>query len=150
LDSATKIRFSPWNKNTPFGTVGYFAPGTIIRVGIRSATDTRAGGWLPQITCIVDQWSPVYADPTGADRFVDVSAVETLRDLAQIDENALPGVVGGGENPVERIERLLDAADWKYGLLVEARQLLSVPQVFLSVAVNRHGEQPSRGVLSGC
>jgi hypothetical protein len=147
-------RFSPWNPyphldpltdddgswltdsdgnvlydETPNGNPAassYFGPGTIIRVGVRSATDTRGGrgGWLPQITCIVDSWGLTYADPTGVDLFVDVTAVEMLRDLSQIDENALPGLVGGGEGAGPRFERLLDAAEWRYGILFEAQNIL--------------------------
>ena len=122
LDS-TEDRWSPWNPTPPTGSPAYFAPGTIVRVGVRSATDPRASGWLPQITCIVDTWGQTYVG-LGADRYVDVTAVETLRDLATIDDNALPGVVGGGEDAITRIGRLLDAAGWKYGLRVEAQHRL--------------------------
>ena len=125
LDS-TGDRWNPWNPTPPSGSPAYFSCGTIIRVGLRSATDTRANGWIPQITAIVDEWSPEYVQG-NADRYVDVTAVETLRDLATIDDNALTGVVGGGEDPVVRMERLLDAAQWKYGLRVEAQQILFAP-----------------------
>lgn len=126
LDS-TDDRFDPWNPSPPLGAVTYFAPGTIVRVGVRSATDTRARGWLPQITAIVDTWGVSYVAANKADRFVDFVANETLRDLAQIDDNALGGLVGGGEDPVTRFERLLDAAGWRYGLLIEAQNLISAP-----------------------
>lgn len=116
-------RFSPWNPTPPAGT-GYFSPGTMIRVSVHSDTDTRAAGWLPQFTGFVSAWSESYADPTGADVFVDVTAVETLRDLAEIDDNALAAPVGAGEGAEARIERLLDAAAWRHGLLVEAQNLL--------------------------
>lgn len=145
LDS-NEDRFSPWNPNPSIGGVSYFAPGTIIRVGVRSATDMRGGrdGWLPQITCIVDQWGMVYADPTGADRYVDVTAVETLRDLSQIDDNALPGVVGGGEGAFARFERLLAASDWKYGLLIEHQGIIldpaNYPMQSTDMAANRIAE----------
>jgi len=125
LDSSDD-RWSPWNPAPPLGGPAYFAPGTIVRVGVRSASDPRCSGWLPQITAIVDTWGQTYVG-LGADRFVDLTAVETLRDLATIDDHALGGVVGGGENPVERITRLLDAAEWKYGLNVEAQHLLVTP-----------------------
>ncbi len=128
LDS-TEDRWSPWNPAPPTGSPAYFAPGTIVRVGVRSATDPRASGWLPQITCIVDTWGQTYVG-LGADRYVDVTAVETLRDLATIDDNALPGVVGGGEDAITRIERLLDAAGWKYGLRVEAQHLIFAPGTY--------------------
>jgi len=105
--------------------VSYFSPGSIIRVGVRSATDGRVGGWLPQITAIVDTWGVRYVGPNRADRFVDITAFETVRDLAQIDDNALPGVVGGGETGLERFERLIAASGWKYGLIVEAQNILA-------------------------
>ena len=124
LDS-TDDRWNPWNPTPPAGTPAYFACGTIVRVGLRSPSDTRAGGWLPQITAIVDEWSPEYVQ--GADTYIDVTAMETMRDLATIDDNALPGVVGGGEDPISRIRRLLDASDWKYGLKIEAQHIIGFP-----------------------
>lgn len=129
LDSADD-RWSPWYVGDTDGA-GYFGPGTLVRVGLRSDTDTRAGGWLPQFCGILDRWGQTYVGPNGADRFVDFSANETLRDLAQIDENALVSAVGSGENPVERLERLLTAAEWKYGdLQVEAQHVLFSPGTY--------------------
>lgn len=122
-------RWNPWNPTPPTGSPAYFSCGTIIRVGVRSASDTRASGWLPQITAIVDEWTPQYLGD-GGDQYVDVLAVETLRDLATIDDNALPGVVGGGESPQDRFERLLDNADWKYGLKIEAQNIISTPSAY--------------------
>jgi hypothetical protein len=119
--------FSPFNKTPPLGTPAYFGPGTIVRVGARSATDTRADGWLPQFCGVVDAWSYTYGDPTAVERFVDVSVVETLRDLAQIDANALPAAVGLNEAPIPRFQRLLAAAGWPYGLLVEAQNIIGFP-----------------------
>lgn len=129
LDS-TDDRWSPWYVGDTDGA-GYFGPGTLVRVGLRSDTDTRAGGWLPQFCGILDRWGQTYVGPNGADRFVDFSANETLRDLSQIDENALVSAVGSGENPVERLERLLTAAEWKYGdLQVEAQHVLFSPGTY--------------------
>lgn len=128
-------RWSPWNTSPPVGSAAYFAPGTIVRVGIRSNTDTRASGWIPQITAIVDTWSPTYLSG-GLGRFVDFTAVETLRDLAGIDDNALGGLEGAGETAVDRIERLLSAAGWQYGLNVEAQHLLASPSSYLMVGTD--------------
>lgn len=122
--------WSPWNPTPPLGSAAFFAPGTLIRAGCRSSEDTRAGGWLPQFTMLVDQWPVSYVGANGVDRFVDVQLVETTRDLSAIDDNALPGLVGGGEGPVDRIERLLDAAGWQYGLLVEAQSILAAPGAY--------------------
>jgi hypothetical protein len=135
-------RFSPWNPTPPDGAASFFGPGTILRVGCRSATDTRAGGWLPQITTIVDTWDEQIVAANVADRIVQVRAFETLRDLAQIDDNALPGLVGGGENPLARFPRLLDESDWRYGLKIEAQNVLSGAYALQStdMAANRLAE----------
>ena len=118
----------PWSQPAGLGDfASFFGPGTVIRAGLASYTDTRAGGWLPQFTMVVDSWVPGYVDGNKADTYVTVTAVETLRDLAGIDDNALASVVGGGETATARIERLLDASDWRYGLIVEARHLIDFP-----------------------
>ena len=117
--------WSPWNPDPPGGSSAYFAPGTIVRAGVVSDVDTRAGGWLPQFTMIVDAWDEQDADgSTGADTIVQIIAFETLRDLAGIDDNALPGVVGGGDTPTERFTRLLEAAEWPYGLTINATDIV--------------------------
>lgn len=123
LDS-TGDRFSPWNPEG-FGGVGagYFSPGTLVRWGLRSATDERAGGWLPQFTGTVESWPQQYVG-VGADRFVDLALVEPFAQLAGIDDNALSGVVGGGEGVYPRVRRLLRAADWPYGLIVRNKSVI--------------------------
>jgi hypothetical protein len=123
-----------------FTSPTWWSPGTVVRVGLRSPSDSRARGWLPQFCGLVDSWRTEYATANAADIFATVTLVETLRDLSQIDENALPGVVGGGEGALPRIERLLEAADWKYGLLVEAQNLTpssSYPVQSTDMANNR-------------
>lgn len=122
---ASDDRFSPWNPAGAEGeTVGYFAPGTIVRVGVRSATDTRGGrvGWLPQITAIVDSWGMEFVASEGQDRFVPVKCYETLSALSAIDDNAT-SPVGAGDVALARFERLLDAAGWPYGFLVAAQNV---------------------------
>lgn len=136
-------RWSPWNPAPPSGGVSFFGPGTVVRVGLRSATDTRASGWIPQITCVVDSWGQTYTTANLADRYIDLVAYETLRELAQIDDNALPGVVGGGEQPPERLERLLEAAQWPYGLKIEAQNVIgstAFPLQSTDMANNRLAE----------
>lgn len=108
-------RWSPWNPSPPIGSSAYFAPGTVIRVGLVSDSDPRADGWLPQITAVVDDW-PEESVGGDADSWTTVTAYETISELAGIDDNALPGVVGNGETCAARITRLLNAADWRYGL----------------------------------
>lgn len=120
LDSAND-RWNPWNPSPPEGSPGYFAAGTFVRVGLRSDTDTRADGWLPQITVKVDRWTPVYSG-AAADRFVDVIGYETVRDLATVDANALDNPVPS-QYAADRFLELLDAADWRYGFNIEAGNL---------------------------
>lgn len=122
---ASDDRFSPWNPAGADGeTVGYFAPGTLVRVGVRSATDSRGGraGWLPQITAIVDSWGMEFVASIGQDRFVPLKAYETLSALSQIDDNAT-APVGAGDVALQRFERLLDAAGWPYGFVVAAQNV---------------------------
>ena len=114
LDNRTNY-FSPW--------VNYAdtRPGTIIRCGLVSAADARANGWLPMWTGRVESW-PVMRQAvrsgaeSAADSWVDVVLTETLSELANVDDNALPGVIGGGESVTPRIDRLLTAALWRYGM----------------------------------
>ena len=129
-------RWNPWNPSPPVGSPAYFSVGTIVRAGVFSPTDSRAGGWLPQFCGIVDQWTPAYKAPNSAEKFVDLVVVETLRDLATIDDNAYPIMIGGGENPLQRWNRLLTRSRWKYGFMVEAGNLLSSPGSYPLVATN--------------
>lgn len=118
LDNAGQ-RWSPWNPSPPQGSAAYFAPGTIIRAGVRSAVDSRASGWIPQFCVIADEWGESY-EGVGTDTWIDVSGFETLRDLASIESNGLPGVVGAGEVAKDRFARLIEASNWPYGLLIDA------------------------------
>lgn len=113
--------FNPWASVTPYFAAAYWAPGTLIRIGLRSPTETRSRGWLPQITAIVDRWETA-AIGNNADKFVTVTGNETLRDLAQIDQAAGPAT--GVQTAQARIAELLARSGWKYGLLVEAQNLL--------------------------
>jgi hypothetical protein len=137
----TDGRWSPFAVAPPVGSAAYFAPGTLIRCGVRSATDTRAEGWIPQFCVITDSWGETYAG-VGSDRYIDVTGFETLRDLASIDDNALPGLVGGGEFAKDRFARLLDAAGWKYGLTIDADNVAgdNYPLVSTDMAANRLAE----------
>jgi hypothetical protein len=113
------LEWSPWNVDSTIAAPTAFAPGTIVRVGCRSATSPNpdiSTGWLPQVCAIVDTWEEQRSGVV-ADRFVTVTAYEPLRDLAGIDENALTSVVGLGDTGPERIARLLEASDWRYGLI---------------------------------
>lgn len=106
---------SPW-ENYPSTR-----PGTIMRAGLISATDTRADGWIPLWTGTVEDWPVTYiaARSSGhrADSYVRVTLTETMSMLATIDDNALGSPVGAGDRIVTRLARLLDNVRWKYGLL---------------------------------
>jgi hypothetical protein len=141
---ADEGRWNPWIPSPPIGLPSFFGVGTIVRIGCASATDTRANGWLPQFTGIVDQWTPEYKGARAVEKFVDVLLVETLRDLATTEENGSPLPVGEGENPVQRFERLLGDAEWKYGLIIEAGNLVvspgSYPLLGTTMSANRLAE----------
>lgn len=98
----------------------YYAPGTLIRVSIIHPTRTQEWSpgtsftWVPQFTGTIDSW-PLETFGQNADQQVEVRAYETLRFLSEIDEVALASVVGFDDWPDERIDRLLEAADWPYG-----------------------------------
>lgn len=70
-----------------------------------------------QFTGIVESWVDETAG-LGADGAVLVTAVETISTMAKVDENA-GSLVGNNDEPVERIQRLLDAAGWKYGDVID-------------------------------
>ena len=122
--------YDPWTADA--GT--FYAPGTIMRAGLISPTgitDAVYGvhTWIPQWTGIVEMWAPqiVAAQLDGqgaADRYVEVYLSETLRDLAQTDELPVSPTQGAGESSLARFSRLLDAAEWRYGLLVAAQNVL--------------------------
>jgi hypothetical protein len=140
--------FDPWTADA--GT--FYAPGTIMRAGLISPTginDAVYGlrTWIPQWTGIVEMWAPeiVAAQLDGqgaADRYVEVYLSETLRDLAQTDELPVSPTQGAGENSLARFPRLLDAAQWRYGLLVAAQNVLAggYPLQATDLANNRLAE----------
>lgn len=106
------------HENDPFTNYGQTRPGVIMRCGVVSDSDTRADGWLPQWTAVVDAWPTRYEPSKGhvADSYSDVTLTETTSSLARIDENALTGgPVGAGDKIIARVDRLLTAAMWKYG-----------------------------------
>ena len=119
----------PWTADA----AQFYAPGTILRAGLISPTginDPYYGvrTWIPQWTGIVEMWAPqiVAAQLDGldaADRYIEVELAETLRDLAQVDEVALAVPVGAGETAEDRFERLLLAANWRYGTLISAQNV---------------------------
>jgi hypothetical protein len=109
--------FNPWDNTDQKIRVG-----SVIRVGLRSASDTRGGGWLPLFCGIVESDPVIFVGvlqgDSTSDRFVEVTVVEPLAELAQVDDNALGSSIGGGEFVVDRIARLLENGNvWRFGLL---------------------------------
>lgn len=105
-----------------------FRPGTFIRIGVHATGGTTppfdwtggiASGWVPLFAGVVESW-PTPTSGRGADRFAEVTLVETVSLLAKVDENALASVVGNDDTPRERITRLLEAAHWAFGGLADA------------------------------
>jgi len=134
-------QLSPWTSPN----AQYLGPGTVLRCGLVSATgiddpDHGVVRWLPQWAGLVDTWAPVITSSNIADRRVEVRCNETLRDLAQVDDPALPSPVGSGETADVRTARLLDAAAWRYGLLVEAQTMPGYPLQSTEMAQNRIAE----------
>lgn len=105
---------SPWTTSAAVATSSLFTPGLPIRVGCVSATSAVGDGWLPQITCVIDEWAETRVS-RDADRLVEARCFETMRDLAGIDDLATGSVVGYGEDAADRTLRLLDAAGWQWG-----------------------------------
>ena len=141
--SSSNDEWSPMLGDRPTGSPRFFAPGTVIRVGLRSAGDHRAYGWLPQFAGIVESWTPAHVG-ARADSYINVQAFETVSALATIDDNALSSPVGANEDPLDRLDRLLTAADWPYGLTVTAENVLGFPSSYplaaTDMALNRLGE----------
>lgn len=103
----------------PWVNYAHTRPGVIMRAGITSATDTRADGWVPLWTGLVESWDivKVGARDSGyrADSYAEVRLIETLSWLARINGNSIGSPVGFGDTIVDRVERLLDAAVWPFG-----------------------------------
>ena len=120
LDNGDK-NYSPWPSSGNNISSAYWAPGTIIRIGITSPADTSFGGYIPQFVGIVDTWAQL-STGVGADNYVEVRAYETLRWVSNIDGNEQP-LAGDGENAGARIQRLLNPTDWPFGFTIEAENL---------------------------
>lgn len=125
---------------TPYVTYYNTRPGTIIRCGLVSIDDTRADGWIPMWTGVVKRWPTSYYGPrpraagtkwSTADSWVTVELVETVSKLATINTNALGSVVGNGETITPRINRLLTAGGWPYGLITRAGSYVDAPEFTL-------------------
>jgi hypothetical protein len=134
--------FTPWTEYADT------RPGTIIRAGLRSATDVRASGWLPLFTGVVDSWVPEFTGRRSgvhssidydsfAESLVTVRLVETVSTLARIDENETSSI-GSGDLCSQRLDRLLTAANWKFGVASYTVALAeSIPLQATTMSANR-------------
>lgn len=98
-------QWSPW-------VSPYYAPGTTLRVVLGNGVDTYS-----QYTGLVQTWNEGSVGLAGGSgyQWVDLVAWETLFLLSEVNNHALAGVVGGGENVDARIDRLLTSAAWQFG-----------------------------------
>lgn len=133
---------SAWNDSprSSFAGLGsLFRSGTVIRWGCRSATTLRANTWLPQFCGIVESWTTTTVGLRG-DIYSTVTVVETTAALAKIDNNALPGLVGGGDTIVQRVQRLLDVARFPYPIHVYHTTPSDIRLQSTDMSANRLGE----------
>lgn len=136
LDNTDRI-FSPWNASSAFqgGTLldssgfiraGYLGPGSVIRVVAHSPSGlvqpfenpsnlapASPDSWVPQFAGIVESWADEIVG-LGAGSTATIVAVETLSALAKVDQAAV-APVGLDDLPAARLQRLLDAAAWRFG-----------------------------------
>lgn len=118
----TSGRLSPWNN--VFATVG-----TLVRISTLTPGLYPSLTQYPSLTLFpsdVDRWTPLFTGITESwttnapsidgTREVTIVAAETTSLLARLNEKALAAVVGNGDTTAARIDRLLTAAGWPYGL----------------------------------
>lgn len=102
---------SRWNSATTYPAAPtYLGPDLLVRFGWR---DQIAGTWEPAFTGLVDEAEDDQAEG-DADRWLTWTIVETTSLLAIIDGGEQPAV-GAGEDPFDRISRLLTDAQWEFG-----------------------------------
>lgn len=104
---------SPWTGAFPRNASAYAGPGTLVRLSVFNGL---LGQWYCLFTGLTESWNVTF-DALRQLSEVDLTVVETTTILGQINDNALPGVVGGGEYTVSRVQRLLDASGWQFGLV---------------------------------
>jgi len=143
LDVDAMGDLSSWNDSpvSSFEGLGsLLRPGTVIRWGCCSATTDRANDWLPQFAGIVESWETTTVG-LREDLYATVTVVETTAALAKIDDNALPGVVGGNDTVFERVARLLEASRFPYGRIITyAEAALPIRLQSTDMANNRLSE----------
>lgn len=97
----------------------YFNPGTLVRVvahnyNLSDSFPAANPSWQPLFTGVVEQWTQ-RIEHGGVEDYVTLTVVDTISQLARVDENALGSAEGLDDTVAQRIERLADAAGWPYG-----------------------------------
>ena len=123
LDNTARL-FSPIDPTNSFGgfvevVAGavvnqHYVPGRLARIVCHNPDDPTAAGFVPQFTGTVETWEETRLQ-TDRESYVTATLVETLADLAAVDETALAALEGDNETAPDRLERLADAAGWTYG-----------------------------------
>lgn len=93
--------WAPW-------TSPFYGPGSMLRVAIGNGTITKQ-----QFCGQVQAWREASVGLDAYD-WIDVTVWESMFLLAEVNDHALAGVVGGGETLTQRIDRLLAKADWQF------------------------------------
>jgi hypothetical protein len=94
--------WSPW-------TSPFFGPGTMIRCAIGDETTL-----LAQFCGTSISWNEASAG-LEAYNWVDIVVWENMFLLSEVNDHALDGVIGGGDTFTQRVDRLLDQAEWAFG-----------------------------------
>ena len=98
--------YDPRATHTPFG------PGRRIRAGIRVEVDLDIGyGWFPIGVGFVDSWEYDVSPEKNTPSTAKVRAADGFGHLATC-VGPVVSPIGGGERMAERINRILDHADW--------------------------------------
>jgi len=87
----------------------YNGPGTLVRIFLGPP-----GTATPLVTTLTVSWNEATA-AIGRSRWVSVVAYETITLLNEVNNPAL-SPVGAGETTLARMSRIMDEADWQFGL----------------------------------
>lgn len=87
----------------------FFGPGTMVRVAVGDAT-TLCSQFCGQSI----SWNEASVG-LEAYSWVDIVVWENSFLLSEVNDHALDGVIGGGDTLTQRVDRLLDQADWAFG-----------------------------------
>ena len=102
----------------------FYGPGTLIQVGILGASTYM------MFTGLVTRWAEASGGSSGVN-FVDVTCLETISLLTDIDDPALDVAVGNDDILTARVQRIVDNARWPFPVTsAHLPQLSSFPAEF--------------------